>query len=279
MDVRRPAVMGQFYPDSIADLRSNIEECFLHSLGPGQFPPTPEKEEIFGAIVPHAGYTYSGPVAANAYYALSSLDIPETAIILGPNHWGIGSSVAVAYKSLWETPLGKLEVDSDAAKELVKFSMIVDQDNSAHKQDHCLEVQLPFLQYIYGNGFKILPIIMAIQDRTTSVELGNAIVEVAKSRKTQILASSDFTHYESHNSAVMKDSKLIKAILSLNISDYYGVLDRLKVSVCGHGAISAVMTAVKKLGAKEGRLLKYATSGDVTGNKSAVVGYSSIIFV
>jgi len=279
MGVRRPAVMGQFYPDSITDLRSNIEECFLHPLGPGQFPPTPEKEEILGAIVPHAGYTYSGHVAANAYYALSSSAIPETTIILGPNHWGIGSSVAVAYKGIWETPLGKLEVDSDAAKELVKFSMIVDQDNSAHKQDHCLEVQLPFLQYIYGNGFKILPIIMAIQDRVTSVDLGNAIVEVAKSRKTQILASSDFTHYESHNSAVMKDSKLIKAILSLNISDYYGVLDRLKVSVCGHGAISAVMTAVKKLGAKEGRLLKYATSGDVTGNKSAVVGYSSIIFV
>ena len=120
---------------------------------------------------------------------------------------------------------------------------------------------------------------MAIQDRTTSVELGNAIVEVAKSRKTQILASSDFTHYEPHNSAIMKDSKLINAILSLNISDYYGILDRLQVSACGYGAISTIMTAVKKLGAKEGRLLKYATSGDVTGDKSAVVGYSSIIFV
>ena len=279
MDVRRPAVMGQFYPGSIKELRNNIEECFLHPIGPGQFPSNSEKEKIFGAIVPHAGYTYSGPVAANAYYALASSDIPETVIIFGPNHWGIGSSVAVAHQSSWETPFGKLEVDSDAAKELVKFSMIADQDNSAHIQDHCLEVQLPFLQYIYGNDFKILPIIMAIQDRTTSVELGNAIVEVAKSRKTQILASSDFTHYEPHNSAIMKDSKLINAILSLNISDYYGILDRLQVSACGYGAISTIMTAVKKLGAKEGRLLKYATSGDVAGDKSSVVGYSAIIFV
>jgi len=279
MDVRRPAVMGQFYPDSTADLRSNIEECFLHSLGPGQFPPSSEKEEILGAIVPHAGYIYSGPVAANAYYALSSSVIPETVIILGPNHWGIGSSVAVAHQSSWETPFGKLEVDSDAAKELVKFSMIADQDNSAHIQDHCLEVQLPFLQYIFGDGFKILPIIMAIQDKITSVELGNSIADVAKNRKTQILASSDFTHYEPYNNAVKKDSKLIDAILSLNISDYYGVLESLNVSACGYGAIATVMTAVKNLGAKEGRLLKYATSGDVAGDKSSVVGYSSIIFV
>jgi|TARA_B100001964_G_scaffold172147_1_gene189524 hypothetical protein len=279
MDVRRPAVQGQFYPDSTTDLISNIEECFLHSLGPGQFPPSSEKEEILGAIVPHAGYIYSGPVAANAYYALSSSVIPETVIILGPNHWGAGSSVAVAHQDSWETPLGKLKVDNDAVKELIKCSMIADQDNSAHKQDHCLEVQLPFLQYIYGNGVKILPIIMTLQDRTTSVDLGNVITEVASSQKTQILASSDFTHYESHNSAIMKDAKLIDTILSLNISDYYRVLERLNVSACGYGAIAAVMVAVKNLGAKKGRLLKYATSGDVTGDKSAVVGYSSIIFV
>jgi len=279
MDVRRPAVMGQFYPESTTELRSNIEECFLHSIGPGQLPPSSEKDEIFGAIVPHAGYTYSGPVAANVYYSLASSAIPEIVIILGPNHWGIGSSVSVAHQSIWETPFGKLEVDSDAAKELIKLSMIADQDNSAHEKDHCLEVQLPFLQYIFGNGFKILPIIMAIQDKATSVELGNSIADVVKIRKTQILASSDFTHYEPHNNAVMKDSKLIDAILSLDISDYYRVLESLNVSACGYGAIATVMTAVKNLGAKKGRLLKYATSGDVAGDKSSVVGYSAIIFV
>ena len=278
MDVRRPAVMGQFYPNSITELRNNIEECFLHSIGPGQLPPSPEKEEILGAIVPHAGYTYSGPVAANAFYSLTSSTIPETVIILGPNHWGIGSSIAVAHQSVWETPLGKLEVDSNASKELVKFSVIADQDNFAHQKDHCLEVQLPFLQYIFGNSFRILPIIMTIQDKTTSEELGNSIANVAKNRKIQILASSDFTHYESHKIAVLKDSKLIDAILSLNISEYYRTLESLNVSACGYGVIATVMTAVKKLGAKEGRLLKYATSGDVAGDKTSVVGYSSIIF-
>ncbi|MFQ6134761.1 MAG: MEMO1 family protein [Nitrososphaerales archaeon] len=280
MDVRHPVAAGQFYPLSATELRSSIEECFRHPLGPGRLPPnTSEKEKIFGAVVPHAGYMYSGPVAANAYYALSSLAKPDIVIISGPNHWGIGSSVSVFPEGVWKTPLGEIEVDGEAAKELAKFSMIADLDDSAHKQDHCLEVQLPFLQYIYGEGFKILPIIMALQDRSTSVEAGNAIAEVAKSRDALILASSDFTHYEPHRDAVAKDSELINTILTLDVSDYYRVLEKLNVSACGYGAIASVMTAVKKLGAKEGRLLKYATSGDVTGDKSAVVGYSSITFV
>ncbi len=280
MDVRRPVAAGQFYPLPATELKSSIEECFRHPLGPGRLPPSaPEKEKIYGAVVPHAGYMYSGPVAANAYYALSSLAKPDIVIISGPNHWGLGSSVSVFTEGIWETPIGGVDVDGEAAKELAKFSMIVDLDNSAHKQDHCLEVQLPFLQYIYGRGFKILPIIMALQDRSTSVEVGAAIAEVAERRKTLILSSSDFTHYEPHKDAVEKDSQLINAILSLDVPDYYKVLERLNVSACGYGAIASVMTAVKKLGAKEGRLLKYATSGDITGDKSAVVGYSSIIFV
>lgn len=278
VDVRRPAVMGQFYPNSKVELKDNIKECFMHSLGPGKIPPRNTDEEIFGAIVPHAGYMYSGPVAANTYYAISS-NIPEIVIILGPNHWGIGRSIALAYQRYWETPLGKIEVDKDAVDKLVNMSIIADVDNLAHEKDHCLEVQLPFLQYIYGEEFKILPIIISNQDQETSNKLGNDLSELAKNRKVQILASSDFTHYESQNNAYMKDSELINAICKLDIEKFYSVLEKNNISACGYGAIASVMITVSKLGAKKGKLLKYATSGDITGDKSSVVGYSSIIFV
>jgi len=277
VNIRRPAVIGQFYPNSKSKLIDNIEECFTHDLGPGKIPPITKNEKIFGAIVPHAGYIYSGPIAANTFYAISS-DTPETVIILGPNHWGIGSPIAVAKQIFWETPLGKIEVDDDAADKLVNMSIIVDHDNFAHEKDHCLEVQLPFLQYIYRE-FKILPIIMSIQDQTTSIELGNTISEIAKEKKTQIIASSDFTHYETQIAASKKDSELIKAICELDVKKFYILLERNNISACGYGAIASVMTTVKKLGATKGLLLKYATSGDITGDKSAVVGYSSIIFV
>ncbi len=279
MDVRRPVVAGQFYPSTETELRSSIKECFNHPLGPGRLPPNTSEEKVFGAVVPHAGYVYSGSVAANSYYALSSLAKPDLVVLLGPNHWGVGSSVSVFGEGVWETPLGDLVVDGEAAREFAGSSMIADLDNSAHRQDHCIEVQLPFLQCIFGSDFKILPIILALQDQTTMAEIGNAMAEVAEHRKALILASSDFTHYEPHRDAVAKDSELIDTILTLDVSDYYRVLERLNVSACGYGAIAAVMTAVKRLGAKKGRLLKYATSGDVTGDKSAVVGYSSIIFV
>lgn len=277
-DVRRPAVMGQFYPNSKLELRDNIKECFMHSLGPGKIPPRNSDDEIFGAIVPHAGYMYSGPIAANTYYEISS-NIPNIVIILGPNHWGIGSSIALAYQRYWETPLGKIEVDKDAVDKLVSILSIAEIDNFAHEKDHCLEVQLPFLQYIYREEFKILPIIMSIQDQEITNKLGNAISELAKNQKIQILASSDFTHYEPHNNAYKKDSELINAICKLDTKKFYSVLKKNNISACGYGAIATVMKTVTKLGAKKGKLLKYATSGDISGDKSSVVGYSSIIFV
>ncbi len=279
MDIRRPVAAGQFYPSSPKELRKNIEECYTHSLGPGHLPPSMQKRSIFGGLVPHAGYRYSGPIAANTYFELSSISRPNLVIIIGPNHWGLGSSVSVFPEGVWETPIGSVYVDGEAGKELINYSMISNLEVYAHRQDHCLEVQLPFLQHIYGTDFKILPIIMSLQDRSISIEVGNAIAKIARSRKALILASSDLTHYEPHNSAMAKDSDLINKILALDVSDYYTALERLNISACGYGAIAAVMTAVKSLGAKKGHLLKYATSGDITGDKSSVVGYCSIIFL
>jgi AmmeMemoRadiSam system protein B len=279
MEVRRSAAAGAFYPLSAKDLNDNIKECFRHQLGPGQSPPSTERIDYYGAVVPHAGYSYSGPIAAHAYYALSGVHKPQLIIIVGPNHWGIGSSVSVYPSGAWETPMGRVEIDGNAARYVTEHSIIMDLDTISHRQEHSIEVQIPFLQYIYGGDFKILPITLAIQDQSTSIELGKALAQTAKLQPTLIIASSDLTHYETHHEAVEKDSRLINAILSLDVSDFYRVLEQLNVSACGYGAIGAVMVAVKDLGATVGRLLKYSTSGEVTGDRSSVVGYSSIVFV
>lgn len=277
MRVRKPAVAGSFYPARKDQLVVMIENCFTHSYGPGKKPPDSNGRKIIGMVCPHAGYMYSGPVAAHSYYAASSLNV-DLVIMIGPNHYGIGSGVATVKEGSWETPLGSVEVNSGAVEQVVKSSGIVDFDDAAHSKDHCLEVQLPMLQYIYKHTFEIVPIILWMQDRDTAVDVGRAIAEVAKNRNALLIASSDFTHYEPNEQAHRKDGELIKAILELDVTKYYTTHDRLNVTACGYGAIATIITAVKMLGATKGELLKYATSGDITGDKSSVVGYGSILF-
>lgn len=277
MRVRKPAVAGTFYPAEKDKLLQMIEGCFMHSYGPGKKPPAGKGRKMIGMVCPHAGYMYSGPVAAHGYYQASQLDI-DLAIIIGPNHWGIGSGIATVKEGSWETPLGLVDVDSSTAEQVVKTSGIVDFDDYAHSQDHCLEVQLPMLQYIYKRKFGILPIILILQDRKTATDVGKAIAEIAKGKNVLLIASSDFTHYEPNEQAHRKDNELIKTILELDIARYYTVLERLNISACGYGAIASIMTAAKMLGAEKGELLKYATSGDIAGDKSSVVGYASILF-
>jgi len=277
MRVRKPAVAGSFYPASKETLLQMIENCFTHSYGPQKKPPVESSRKIIGMVCPHAGYMYSGPVAAHSYYAASSLNV-DLVIIIGPNHYGIGSGVATTKEGSWETPLGLIDVDANAAENVAKISGIVDFDDYAHSEDHCLEVQLPMLQYIYEQ-FKILPIIMWMQDKDTATDVGKAVAEIVKDRNALLIASSDFTHYEPNEEAHRKDKELINAILELDVNRYYTVLRKLEVSACGYGAIASVMIAAKILGAKKGELLKYATSGDVAGKKDSVVGYGSILFI
>jgi AmmeMemoRadiSam system protein B len=179
---------------------------------------------------------------------------------------------------VWETPLGQVEVDGELASRLAVNSGILDFDDLAHSRDHCLEVQLPFLQYIKKNQFKFVPVIMILQDKATALEIGKSIGETTRTLNILLVASSDFTHYEPNIEAHRKDAELIKAILDLDISEFYTTLERDNVSACGYGAIASVMTASKALGASKGELLRYATSGDVTGDVKSVVGYASIIF-
>lgn len=277
MQVRTPAVAGMFYPKEKNELKTAIHDCFLHHFGPGKIPPTQDNEKILGIISPHAGYMYSGPVATNSFYSISS-QRPELVIITGPNHYGIGCNVAVMKEGIWKTPLGEVEVDSECAVEINKIFQDIELDFFSHTRDHSLEVQIPMLQEIYSHKFKILPIILINQDYQTAKKVGSAIAKIAKMRKTMIVGSSDFTHYEENNFAHKQDYALIEPILNLDLDEFYKVLQEKQVSACGYGAIASTMIACKELGAKKGRLLKYATSGDVTGDGSSVVGYASIVF-
>jgi hypothetical protein len=276
MQIRTPAVAGMFYPDEKKELKKSIKECFLHKFGPGKIPPSNIKKKIFGIICPHAGYIYSGPIACHSFYAISS-DIPKLFIIVGPNHWGIGRNVATMKDCKWNTPLGDVEVDSETAEEISHLSKIIDIDYFSHTREHSLEVQVPILQEMYSD-FKILPISMINQNIDAANDVGLAIAKIAEKKKIMIIGSSDFTHYEQNEFAHEQDKALIEPILKLDVKKFYDVLKERNISACGYGAIAATMIACKELGATKGELLKYATSGDIAGDTSSVVGYGSIVF-
>ena len=262
--MRAPAVSGQFYPRSKNDLHREISRCFADVPS--------VKRPVLGAVVPHAGYIYSGNTAAYVYSALAGAD---TFVLLGPNHIGYGSPVSVSSEK-WSTPLGDVSSDLEFIKALPK--MIIDIDETAHKYEHSIEVQLPFLQYRLDD-FKIVPVCMGMQDEETALEVGKELAEAARhtEKKIVIIASSDFTHYKPDKVARENDADYIKSILDMDISGFYRKLYERNASVCGYGPISAMLAATKELGAKKATLLKYSTSGDTTGDLSEVVGYAGII--
>ncbi|MGB7678349.1 MAG: MEMO1 family protein [Nitrososphaeraceae archaeon] len=277
---RPPAVSGIFYPSNPSELRKSVEQSFLdRKFGPGTISTSYVNRRIYGLVSPHAGYAYSGSVAANGFCQISNMEY-DTVIMTGPNHYGIGSGVATMRETLWKTPMGNVEVNNDFVNRISKDS-VIDVDDFSHSRDHCLEVQLPFLQFMKNDNFKIVPIILMLQDIETAREVCKLISHTMKSENTNglIIASSDFTHYEPNAEAHRKDLELIDAISSLEVASFYETLERLDISACGYGAIASAMIAVKELGATRGELLKYATSGDITGDTSSVVGYASIIFV
>src|SRR4030067_2480949 len=196
MRVRRPTQAGSFYAGDAEALRAQIESCFLHKFGPGKLPRAEAKgaRRIVGLVCPHAGYMYSGAVAANAYYELALDGKPDTVVVLGPNHTGYGSALALMDAGVWRTPLGDVEVHTLVAQEIARETRLVDVDESAHRFEHSVEVQLPFLQYIYGSGFKLVPICFQLQGLASAEEVGNALVEVLAERNAVIIASSDVTY-------------------------------------------------------------------------------------
>ncbi len=263
--MRQPAVAGQFYPLRPENLEKELARCF-EGL-------EIRERNVIGAVCPHAGYVYSGKVAAHAY---ATLPKANTYVILGPNHTGYGSAVAVS-RETWKTPLGSVEVDVELADRFL--GSIIDVHELAHKYEHSIEVQLPFLQYRFGNDFKILPICMGMQDEETAIEVGNLIGRLvsASGKKVVFIASSDFTHYQSAKLAKEIDNEVISAILNLDIPGMYDRLYRRNASVCGYGTIAAMLTASKILGGSRATLLNYSNSGEISGDLNAVVGYAAII--
>jgi AmmeMemoRadiSam system protein B len=278
--VRLPSQAGAFYAGTAESLRKQIEECFIHRLGPRKIPEVVKvgPRRVLGLVCPHAGYMFSGPVAAHAYYNLALDGKPDVVVLFGPNHTGYGSAIAVMREGDWRTPLGDVEIDGDIADRVVRESRIVDVDDYAHRYEHSIEVQLPFLQYLYGSEFKIVPICFLMQDLSSAKEVGQAVAKVLAGKNAIIIASSDMTHYEHQKSAEKKDTLALQAVEVMDEDKFYSLIEDYSISVCGYGPIIALIVAAKNLGVKEAKLLCYKTSGDVIGDYSSVVGYAAMQF-
>ena len=280
MRIRQPSVAGSWYAGTPNRLRDQIEELFTHKLGPGSLPSLNRQgpRNIVGLVVPHAGYMASGPVAAHAYHSLAEDGKPDVIVVFGPNHTGRGSALSVMNEGAWRTPLGDVKIDAETANQIVNASNIIDVDDRAHTYEHSIELQLPFLQYIYGSEFKFVPICFGMQDLESSREVGKAVVEALKGKNALVIASSDMTHYEPQERAEKKDRMAIDAALAMDERRYYEVVEAYGITTCGYGPVIAAITAAKELDAKKAELLCYKTSGDVLGDRSAVVGYASMAF-
>jgi AmmeMemoRadiSam system protein B len=281
--MRAPVVAGRFYPGSSDSLKKEIEHSFMHEFGPGKLPEFGSTRKIKGLVVPHAGYVYSGPIAALSYHALVKDGFPETFIIIGPNHTGMGKEVALTTED-FETPLGEVPVDTDLAEKLTQG--ILKNSKQAHKAEHSIEVQLPFLQY-FKKDFKFVPITMRNQSFKAAKELGDIIGKVSSDRDVVVIASSDFTHCgfmygqfippakTAGEYAKQQDDKAIKPILDLNPQGLVNTVKKQEITMCGYGCVASMMYAAMEKGAGSAELLGYSTSFDIEPSENAV-GYGSI---
>src|SRR5579863_1145884 len=268
--LRPPAVAGKFYPAQPEILRRDLEK-YLNPSGP----PSPKIERALGCVAPHAGYMYSGHVAGAVYQKLP----PRSAyIIICPNHFGRGAPLAMMSSGAWHTPLGDVPVDQTLAVALRDCCHLITEDPVAHAQEHSLEVQLPFLQH-QVKSFTFVPVSVGVGNYAALEILGHCLAHIVKTAKkpVMIIASSDMNHYEPDNITRMKDRRAIDRILALDPRGLHDVVHQEKISMCGYGPAIAMLTAVIELGARNTELVKYATSADVSGDRSAVVGYAGII--
>ncbi len=282
MGVRKrfPAVAGMYYEARPEALRARIEWAFRHRVGPGELPrPSPvRRRESVGFLVPHAGYMFSGPVAAHAYYRMALEGKAETYVIVGPNHTGLGTLVSVYPRGVWVTPLGEVEVDDELARAIVEASSYADADEKAHLYEHSVEVQLPFLQYLFNARFRIVAIAMWDQSPEAARDLAYAIKGAAErlGRDVTLISTSDLTHYEPHETAVEKDRSVLEAMKTMDPEAVARAVAENDVSMCGVGPVMTLLYYAKLVGAKHVEILKYATTGDVTGDRSSVVGYAAV---
>lgn len=268
--VRPPAVAGRFYPARVEVLSRDLDKY----LG-GEEAASGKIENALGCVVPHAGYMYSGPVAGAVY---SRLPARPSYIILCPNHFGRGAPLAMMTTGTWLTPLGEVAVDGALARAIHQGCHLLLEDAEAHAEEHSLEVQLPFLQRAVKE-FTFVPIAIGVSGYAALESVGRGVAQAARNAVSRplIVASSDMNHYEPDSITRLKDRKAIDAILALDPQRLYEVLRREDISMCGYGPTIAMLTAAKELGATSAELVKYATSADASGDRSAVVGYAGIV--
>ena len=266
--IRHPAVAGRFYPRDPAALREEVETYLSQTSGEAPV-------RASGCIVPHAGYIYSGQVAGAVFAAL---EVPPLCLVMCPNHTGVGRALAIVSEGVWETPLGNVPIDSAFGAALKERCSALQEDSTAHRSEHAAEVELPFLQ-VRQSQLKFVPIAVGTGNVEVLELLGNAIADVIRLQDGPVLivASSDMNHYESDAITRAKDHRAIEPILRLDARALYNVVTQQHISMCGFGPAVAMLTAVKSLGATSGRLIKYATSGDVSGDRDLVVGYAGIV--
>ena len=288
--IRKPTVAGQFYDGDRTKLKNSIENSFLDARGPKLIPNIiSNKKKINGLVVPHAGFIYSGAIAAHSYYHLAINGFADSFIIIGPNHTGMGSGVSLMAEGSWETPLGIIQINQSLAKRLYKG--IIDKDETAHIYEHSIEVQLPFLQFLAKDKkFDFVPICMGMQDVDTSFEIGEIIAEGIKNsnQKIVIIASSDFSHagfnYMSmppsgirvDEFAEKQDKLAIEKIIDIDPAGLIEIVHKNNISMCGYGPVASMLFASKLLGSEKVELLKYGTSYEVHPSSSCV-GYCSFI--
>lgn len=264
--IRQPAVAGRFYPDDPAELAASIHEYTE---------PAQPRAKVIGAVIPHAGYIYSGPVAGAVY---ARIEIPQRCIVLCPNHTGMGAPLALMKTGAWRTPLGNLAIDNELATALMAADSYFQDDIAAHLSEHATEVQLPFLQELAGPDIRFVPITVGTGNWSRLEKLGQAMATVIRQLGPDILmvASSDMNHYESDTITRVKDRKAIDRMLALDARGLYDVVQQERISMCGYGPATAMLVAAKELGALRAELVQYATSGEVSGDYDHVVGYAGI---
>jgi AmmeMemoRadiSam system protein B len=264
--VRRPAVAGTFYAGTPERLRAQID---------GLLPATRGGERAIGVVAPHAGYVYSGGAAAAVYARVA---FPETCVILGPNHTGLGAAASVMTAGEWETPLGRLAIDTELAEAIrAECGSIID-DPLAHQREHSIEVQLPFLQRLRGPG-RFVPLCLFLHDLAACQEIGRAVAAAAGrvGRPVLLIASTDMSHYVSRAEATAQDRHALDAILRLDPVGLHAAVRRHGISMCGYHAVTAMLVAARSLGASRAELVMYTDSGEASGNTDQVVAYAGML--
>jgi AmmeMemoRadiSam system protein B len=264
--IRRAAVAGSFYGGSREQLRIQASDLIT-----GDHPTV----RAVGAVVPHAGYAYSGRVAGAVY---SRVVFPDVFVILGPNHTGLGAGVAIMTYGAWETPLGHASIDTDLARAIHRTSHVIEEDQLGHQREHSIEVQLPLIQ-AFGRPFSFVPICLFSSEYAACRDVGLAIAEAvaACGRVALLVASSDMSHYIHRDQARVKDQQAIDAIIACDPERLHRIVRREGISMCGFHATTAMLIAARELGATSGEVVDYATSGEVTKDYTSVVGYAGLI--